>query len=164
MARRWSTTSLHHWSSQSIVSARQTGQTHSQATCTHPVELCVHVHTCICCRSVCVGCIIWLLLPGQPTIVHLYQASELGSRLTLVCEVDCSPVLACSVSWLYNGLDIDHTNPTMYTVSSNGSIHNLSVLQPGEGEVGKYTCVLRSRFEVEDSKTVQLVLPGETVG
>jgi len=111
-----------------------------------------------------VVCIIWFLLPAQPTIVHLYQASELGSRLALVCEVDCSSFLACSVSWLYNGLAIDHTNP-MYVVSSNGSIHNLSVLQPGEGEVGKYTCVLSSRFHVvEDSKTIQLVLPGETVG
>lgn len=115
-------------------------------------------------RSVCVGCIIGFLFPEKPTIVHLYQASELGSRLTLVCEVDCCAVLACSVSWLYNGQPIDLTN-AMYTVSYNGSIHKLSVLQPGEGEVGKYTCVLSSRFEeTEDSKIVQLVLPGKTVG
>lgn len=102
------------------------------------------------------------IFSGIPKLVRLYQASklEVGSRLDIACEIDCSPVAGCSVTWYFEGVAVD-TDNDKYNISSDGLLHLLSLPQPGREDLGQYACVLSSRFSTsEDSRTLTVTLPG----
>ena len=90
----------------------------------------------------------------------MYQASELqGPQLDIVCVVNCDRAVTCSVSWLFNDSPLSLSG-TSYQHNTNGSVHTLSIQQPGEAEVGRYMCVLSSSGgKVEDRKTIVMELP-----
>ena len=103
-----------------------------------------------------------LSFSGIPRLVRLYQASATGSRLDIACEIDCSPISRCTVVWYFESRAVD-PETSKYDTSSDGSVHLLSVQQPGEGDLGRYACVLRSQFseeEEDDRRTITVALPG----
>ena len=64
--------------------------------------------------------------------------------------------------WYFESRAVDPESPK-YDTSSDGSVHLLSVQQPGEGDLGRYACVLRSQFseeEEDDRRTITVTLPG----
>lgn len=81
----------------------------------------------------------------------------------MVCEVNCSEFLSCSVEWTFESVSVDLASGK-YETRSNGSVHHLSVLQPAKKDLGRYTCILKSLSnENEDSRTLVLRTPGKPV-
>ena len=96
--------------------------------------------------------------------MRLYHSSPLEeSPLELKCEIDCCRVSLCSVSWYFEGEEID-TQDKRYRISSSddGLVHVLTVVNQGMRESGKYFCVLRSPLRsTPDKKTQTITPPGE---
>lgn len=102
-----------------------------------------------------------------PRLVRLYQSSklEVGSPLDLVCEIDCSPIAGCSVTWYFNEVPVD-PGDGKYRISSpvDGPVYRLSLQDPGKEDLGRYACVLTSQFsKTEDSMTITVTIPGMRV-
>jgi hypothetical protein len=97
-----------------------------------------------------------------PRLVRLYQSSklEVGSPLDIECEIDCSPVAGCSVTWYFEGVAVDPEGGKYDISSVDGLVHRLSLQDPGKEDLGRYACVLRSRFSTtEDSMTITVTIP-----
>ena len=95
-----------------------------------------------------------------PSITRFYQATEVDAGLEIICEIECSPVIDCSVVWYYKGMALD-TDSIKYVVSSEGGVYRLTVLDSGRGDLGRYSCLLRSRVNPnENSSTIIVTLPG----
>jgi hypothetical protein len=104
-----------------------------------------------------------LSICNVPSLVRLYQASSLeGPQLDLKCEIDCCRVSTCSVSWYFEGEEID-TRDSRFRISTEdeGLVHVLSVANPGVRDLGRYFCVLRSPLrDAPDKETVTITYPG----
>ena len=101
-----------------------------------------------------------------PRLVRLYQSSklEVGSPLDIECEIDCSPVAGCSVTWYFEGVAVDPEGGKYDISSVDGLVHRLSLEDPGKEDLGRYACVLRSRFSTtEDSMTITVTIPGKQI-
>jgi hypothetical protein len=82
--------------------------------------------------------------------------------LDLKCEIDCCRVSTCSVSWYFEGEEID-TRDSRFRISTEdeGLVHVLSVANPGVRDLGRYFCVLRSPLrDAPDKETVTITYPG----
>lgn len=78
-----------------------------------------------------------------------------------MCEIECSPVAGCSVTWYFEGVRIDPEKDHKYEISSDGLVHILSLGEPGREDLGQYACVLKSQFgTTKNSRTVTVSLPG----
>ena len=82
--------------------------------------------------------------------------------MDLKCEIDCCRLSTCSVSWYFEGEEIDTRNTRYHTSSEGrGLVHVLSVDEPGMRDFGRYFCVLRSPLrEGPDRRTITITVPG----
>lgn len=92
-----------------------------------------------------------LVVYKRPTITGLRQEGEADVKITLACDVECS--VDYNVSWLHNMEPVVITEGGKYQqyFSDTDSSHKLVVKVTSPSDIGNYTCVVNTVYEVNEA-------------
>lgn len=90
-------------------------------------------------------------LTDPPSITFLGQKDiATDESVTFVCEVSCS--IDYNITWLHNGTVLNITSDGNYhTFNGTAGQHKLTVTLTSPSDVGIYTCVVNTEFELRET-------------